>query len=113
VEKLAPKRDGEVFKNDRTKELKMTKTPPKAVKTPPMNVITKTPLKAIEVRPKIRFKSYVVVESGFHCRQCGFETVTFDGSVPGRCAQCGTRGPSIAWKNRITSNLKVETLPLS
>jgi len=81
---------------------------PKMPVKPGIKQVSKEPPK----QPKIRYKSYVVIESGFHCGSCGFETVTFDGSSPARCVQCNSPYPTIMWKNRITNNLKVETLPL-
>jgi predicted Zn-ribbon and HTH transcriptional regulator len=78
----------------------------------PVKPISVKPVKA-EVRPRIRYKSYVVTEAGFHCRSCGFETITFDETTPARCGKCGTSKPTMVWKNKITTEMKVETLVLS
>lgn len=61
---------------------------------------------------KIRHKNSVAIEAGFKCGTCEHETITFDGSTPETCGNCGAPGPTLVWKDKITNKTTVETLPL-
>lgn len=58
----------------------------------------------------VRRKMSVATVSGFNCKTCGTDTVTYDGSVPPVCLDCGTANPVMAWKNIVKDTTEVEVL---
>lgn len=63
-------------------------------------------------KPKVKHKISCTVEAGFKCDSCGWETVSYDGSQPPACLNCGVADPRPVWKDIIKNVTTVETVKL-
>lgn len=59
---------------------------------------------------QVRRKMSVATVTGFKCAVCQTETVTYDGSVPPVCLDCGTPDPKQAWKNVVKDTTEVSVV---
>lgn len=48
-----------------------------------------------------RQKMSSTVETGFHCANCGVETVTYDGFAPVACVNCNAPNPVQIWQTTV------------